>query len=70
MLPDKSILIGQKLSKNAKIEKYKCDILDDFQTMWPPRTLPVNEKWVGTGRGRKKISVISILKDGLIEVGL
>ena len=33
VLPDKSILIGQKLLKNAQIEKFKCDILSDFQTM-------------------------------------
>ena len=39
MLPDRSVLIGQKLVENAKIEK--CDILGDFQTLclcaikWP-----------------------------------
>ena len=51
VLPDRSLLIGQKLMKNAKIEnatfllernrikirvkivKFKCDILDDFQTL-------------------------------------
>ena len=32
-LPDKSIVIGQKLVENAKIEKLKCDdILGDFST--------------------------------------
>ena len=31
VLPDMSVLIGQKL-ENAKIEKFKCDILGDFQT--------------------------------------
>ena len=35
VLPDKSILIEQKLVKNAKIEKFKWDILSNFQTMWP-----------------------------------
>ena len=25
---------GQKLTENAKIQKLKCDILDDFQTLW------------------------------------
>ena len=30
MLPDRSVLIGQKLVENAKIEKFKCDILADF----------------------------------------
>ena len=32
-LPDRSLLIGQKLVKNAKIMKLKCDILGDFQTL-------------------------------------
>ena len=32
-LPDRSCLIGQKLLENAKIEKFKCDILGDFQTL-------------------------------------
>ena len=34
VLPDRSVLKGQKLMKNAKIGKFKCDILGDFQTMW------------------------------------
>ena len=33
VLPDRSLLIGQKLVKNAKIEKFKCDILGTFETM-------------------------------------
>ena len=33
MLPDRSVLIGQKLVENAKIPKLKCEILGDFQTM-------------------------------------
>ena len=32
VLPDRSILIGQKLVKNTKIEKVKCDIFCNFQT--------------------------------------
>ena len=32
-LPDRAVLIGQKLEKNAKIEIFKCDILGDFQTL-------------------------------------
>ena len=32
VLPDWSILIGQKLMENAKIQKFKCDIFGDFQT--------------------------------------
>ena len=34
VLPDRSILIGQNLVENATIEKFKCDILGDFQTLW------------------------------------
>ena len=33
VLPDKSVLIGQKLVENAKIQKFKCDILSNFQTI-------------------------------------
>ena len=32
-LPDRLALIGQKLVENAKIEKFKCDVLGDFQTL-------------------------------------
>ena len=32
LLPDRSFLLGQKLVENAKIEKFKCDILSNFQT--------------------------------------
>ena len=33
MLPDRSVLIEQKLVENAKIPKFKCDILSNFQTL-------------------------------------
>ena len=33
MLPDRRLLIGQKWLENAKIQKFKCDILGDFQTL-------------------------------------
>ena len=33
VLPDRSVLIGQKLVENAKIQNFKCDILSNFQTM-------------------------------------
>ena len=33
VLPDRSILIGQKLVENAQIQNLKCDILSNFQTM-------------------------------------
>ena len=31
VLPDKSVSIGQKLVENAKIQKFKWDILDYFK---------------------------------------
>ena len=40
VLPDKSLSIEQKLVENAKIQKFKCDILSNFQTMWSSR-IPV-----------------------------
>ena len=33
VLPDRSVLIGQKLVEKAKIQELKCDILGDFQTL-------------------------------------
>ena len=33
VLPDKTLSIGQKLVANVKIEKFKCEILADIQTM-------------------------------------
>ena len=33
VLPDRSVLIGQKMVENAKIQKFKCVILSNFQTM-------------------------------------
>ena len=34
VLPDISLLIGQKLVENAQIQKLICDILSNFQTLW------------------------------------
>ena len=34
VLPDRSILIGQKLMENAKIKKFKLNILRYFQTFF------------------------------------
>ena len=34
LLPDRSVLIGQNLVENDKIQEFKCDILSDFQSMW------------------------------------
>ena len=44
VLPDRSILIGKNLMENAKIEKLKCDILSNFQTLWMHQ-LPNCEKF-------------------------
>ena len=30
VLPERSFLIGQKMVENAKVQKFKCDILGDF----------------------------------------
>ena len=35
VLPDRSVLIGQKLMESAKMPKFKCNILSNFQTMCP-----------------------------------
>ena len=34
VLPDWSILIGQKLVEMPKLKKFKCDIFGNFQTLW------------------------------------
>ena len=34
MLPDRSVWMNQELLENAKIHKFKCDILSDFKTLW------------------------------------
>ena len=33
MLPDRSVLIGQKLMENANTQNSKCDILSNFHTL-------------------------------------
>ena len=38
VLPDRLILIGQKLAGNVKIQEFKCDILSNFQTMYALKT--------------------------------
>ena len=39
VVPDRSILIRQKLVENAIIQNFKCDILGDFQTLCSSRGL-------------------------------
>ena len=41
VLPDRSILNEQKLVENAKIDKLKCDIFGDFQTLWLDAQIPL-----------------------------
>ena len=43
VLPDMSILIGQKLVENANIKKLKCDIFSNLQTMCLSKNLPKNQ---------------------------
>ena len=45
MLPDRSVLIGQKLEENAKIQKFKCDILSNFQTMFLFISITMTSIW-------------------------
>ena len=45
-LPDRSTLIGQKLVENAKVQKFKCDILGDFQTLCNIFNSPGNCVWI------------------------
>ena len=53
-----SILIGPKLMENAKIEKFKLDILLDFQTMWDIKILKKNLK---NGKDRTCMYVYQVL---------
>ena len=52
VLPDRSILKGQKLAENAKIEKLKWDTLGDFQTLcfWPYSDHSEPKHWFGCKR--------------------
>ena len=45
VLPDMSVLIGQKLVENAKIKKFHCDILSNFQTMCEQSELLHQNMW-------------------------
>ena len=62
VLPDRSILVGQKMVKNVKIEKIekiKCDIFGDFQTMcvystWLVPLFEMNERNIGVNFWRGK----------------
>ena len=46
VLPDRSLLIGQKLVENAKIQKFKCDIFEWFSNN------VYHQEWNSTCRNR------------------
>ena len=56
------ILNEQKLVKNAKNEKFKCDILADFQTLCDPIFYPLSAlskvKWL---LARSKLKLVFIV---------
>ena len=54
VLPDMSVLIGQKLVGNGKTPKFKCDILSNFQTKWACHLSPWSVAVTSVMRGRKK----------------
>ena len=67
MLPDRSVLIGQKLVENAKIQKFKCDILGDFQTLCaggfitsPSSSFAAGKHCLLLTRSRKEVPSISM----------
>ena len=48
-MTDRSVLKRQKLVKNAKIQKFNCDILSNFQTMWH------RKNWI---EGRRRLGIL------------
>ena len=65
VLPDRLVLIGQKLVENSKIPKFKCDILSNFQTLWCSRKQTsknvaafchIKRKWIFNGAFYYQIS--------------
>ena len=53
VLPDGSLVMGLKLMKNVKIQKLKCDILRNFQTICIRKSLNFCAK-INQGSLRKK----------------
>ena len=62
VLPDRSVLIGQKLAENAKIEKFKCDILSNFQTMWTVSFWRKSSMSVKRKRTWWKVGIIKVIE--------
>ena len=48
VLPDRSILIEQKLVENVKIKRFKWDIFGNFQTMWFSQGQNLDIYWIKT----------------------
>ena len=44
VLPDRSILIGQKLAENAKIQNFKCDILSNLNFFYRRKARKIFER--------------------------
>ena len=59
VLPDRSVLIGQKSMENAKIKKFKWDILDDFQTMCEGSYLIVFDLGLSSSSLKKKMKIVT-----------
>ena len=61
VLPDRSVLIGQKLVENAKIKKKsKCDILSNFQTMWGLLVCKIQQDYICFVFSKKSESFLSL----------
>ena len=58
VLPDRSVLIGQKVVENVKIVKFKCDILSNFQTLVLLKVVGSNYDHVMANILLKKLKII------------
>ena len=59
---DRSNLIGQNLLENAKIQKFKCEILSDFQTLWV--------RFMNNAQKSQSIRALHIQSNNVIELGV
>ena len=62
VLPNRSILIRQKLVENAKIGKLVCDILGDFKTLWVNLEL----KWTNHFRLKSNVPDVAIINSNFL----
>ena len=65
MLPDKSVLIGHKLLKNAKSKKFTYDILSNFFKQWGivQRDISCSRFFLG-GLKKKNENIEAIIENG------